>query len=233
MSNRELPGRTKRPVRPRDAASVVLLRGSRSDPEVLLGRRRLDTRFMPGIYVFPGGGVDRADLAQAARFEPRDDVLVKLSRHCPPRRARALVWAAIRETWEETGLLIGRPGQIPDVGLSPLHAAFAAAGLAPYTHGLDYIARAITPTRSPIRYNTRFFLANGADAPGTLHHSSELEDIGWRAVSEAIDKLELMNVTQFALSEALRLWRENPSPDPSRRVARLSTRNGVRLMALE
>ncbi len=211
----------------------MLLRGSRSDPEVLLGRRRLNARFMPGIYVFPGGSVDRADYRHANSASIRDDVLTKLVRHCPAERARALIWAALRETWEESGLLIGQPGPIEHADLSDLHRAYANSGMTPTTDGLDYIARAITPTRSPIRFNTRFFLIDGANTAGSLRHTSELEDIGWRPVSEAMSELDLMNVTSFALQEAMTLWRENTAPDPTRRVARLSTRVNARLIALE
>ncbi len=232
MSNRQ-NSTPRRPVHARDAASLILLRGSRRNPEVLLGRRRLDARFMPGIYVFPGGRVDRGDYAHAAPFSIRDDVLTKLERHCAPRRARALIWAAIRETWEESGLLVGQPGRIQNATLSPLHEAYAQAGLTPLTGQLDYIARAITPARSPIRYNTRFFLADGAIAPGILHHTSELEDIGWRSVSEAINDLDLMNVTHFALTEAINLWREGLPQNPERKVARLTTRLNTRLITLE
>jgi 8-oxo-dGTP pyrophosphatase MutT (NUDIX family) len=233
MSNRTLSGTTRRPVHPRDAASVVLLRGDKSDPEVLLGRRRLDARFMPGIYVFPGGRVDRADYPRSAPYSVRKDVLAKLKRHCHERRARALIWAAIRETWEETGLLIGKPGQIDEADRSPLHTAYANEGLTPLTEGLDYIARAITPTRNPIRYNTRFFLADGAEAPGTLMHTSELENIGWRRVSDAISELDLMNVTEFALLEAMKLWRDGLPHDPNRQVPLLTTRLKTKLIALE
>lgn len=227
------PENRKNPVRPRDASSVVILRGSRDNPDVLLGRRRRDARFMPGIYVFPGGRVDRADAPQGASYAMRADVLAKLSRHCPPRRAHALVWAAIRETWEETGLLIGRPGRIADSGCSPLHAAYAAANLAPHVSGLDYIFRAITPTHSPIRFNTRFFLADAESTRGTLRRFGELEDIGWRPASEALGDLDLRGVTKMALREATALWRENPPPDPSRRVKRLTSRRDQRRIALE
>lgn len=221
------------PARPRDASSVVVLRGSRDNPDVLLGRRRRDARFMPGIYVFPGGRVDRGDAPQAAPYALRGDVLAKLSRHCPPRRARALVWAAIRETWEETGLLIGRPGRIADADASPLHAAYAAANLEPHTGGLDYIFRAITPTSSPIRFNTRFFLANAQTTSGALRRSGELEDIGWRPVSEALNNLKLRGVTAMALGEATNVWRDRPPPDPARRVKRLTNRRNLQLIAFE
>ena len=233
MSKPTTPENRKFPVRPRDASSVVVLRGSRDNPDVLLGRRRRNARFMPGIYVFPGGRVDRGDAAQAASWEMRDDVLEKLSRHCPPRRARALVWAAIRETWEETGLLIAMPGQIADGGRSPLHAAYAAAGLAPHAGGLDYIFRAITPANSQIRFNTRFFLANAKTTRGQLRRSGELENIGWRPVSEAIDDLDLRGVTRMALGEATALWRDDPPRDPSRRVKRLTNRKNLSLVTYE
>ena len=88
MSDRRASAPSKRPVHPKDAASVILLRGSRTDPEVLLGRRRLNARFMPGIYVFPGGRVDRADYRHASSASIRDGVLRKLTRHCPSDRAQ-------------------------------------------------------------------------------------------------------------------------------------------------
>lgn len=221
------------PVRPKDAASVVLLRGSRSDPEVLLGRRRQDARFMPGIYVFPGGRVDRADYYHAATAVIQEDVLKKLQRHCPVGRAKALIWASLRETWEESGLLIGQPGLVAPSGHSDLHDAYTKAGQAPVLSGLDYVARAITPARNPIRYNTRFFLMDGAHTSGMLRHTSELEDIGWRRVSEALEVFDLMKVTRFALLEAISLWREDIRPDPERLVPRLSTRVNKNLITLE
>lgn len=233
MSDRRSPQTRKHPVHPKDAASVVLLRGSREDPEVLLGRRRLDARFMPGIYVFPGGRVDSADYQHASTASIRKGVMQKLQRHCPERRAKALIWAALRETWEESGLLIGQRGTIATPGLSELHAAYAEAGVAPMTDGLDYIARAITPTRNPIRFNTRFFLIDGTSAAGVLHHTSELEDIGWRPVSEAMTALDLMNVTSFALKEAMKLWQTEGGLDPERRVPVFLTRGSAKFIRLE
>lgn len=223
----------KRPARARDSSSVVLLRGSRKDPEVLLGRRRLNARFMPGVYVFPGGRVDPTDAAQGAELPIRHDVLAKMSRHCKPRQARALVWAALRETWEETGLLIGEPGDIGNDSTSPLHAAYAAAQLQPASGKLDYILRAITPTRSPIRFNTRFFLADATVTSGKLQHTTELEDIGWRPAAKALEEYELMTVTHLALSEAMALWQENPPPDPNRPVKRLFNRRSTRMITTE
>ena len=126
-----------------------------------------------------------------------------------------------------------RPGRIADAGRSPLHAAYGAAKLKPHASRLDYIFRAITPSHSPIRFNTRFFLVDAELARGTLRRTGELEDIGWRPVSEAINDLDLRLVTRLALLKATALWRKNPSPDPSRRVKRLWNRKYLRLIALE
>jgi len=233
MLNRLSSKKSKRPVHPKDAASVVLLRGSRKDPEVLLGRRRQDARFMPGIYVFPGGRVDHTDYQHAVSASIQATVLQKLMRHCSTDRAKAFIWAALRETWEETGLLIGQPGQIKPTGGSELHKAYTNSGQAPILNGLDYVARAITPARSPIRYDTRFFLIDGDKATGMLRQTSELEDIGWRCVSVALNSLDLMNVTNFALQESMKLWKRNVAPDADRRVARLSTRLNAKLITME
>ena len=220
-------------ARPSDAASLIVLRGPNERLEVLLGQRRKDARFAPGVYVFPGGRVDRTDGAHAKQHPVRPDVIQKIGRHCPPHRAKALAWAAIRETWEETGLLVGEPGKIENSDRSPIHAAFAEAGLSPGVHKLHYIARAITPTRSPIRFNTRFFLASGEETFGDLHISSELEDIGWRSVSETLNELKIMRVTAFALQEAMTYWRESPTPDPNRLVPRFTHQAEPRRILLE
>ncbi|MBL4720129.1 MAG: NUDIX domain-containing protein, partial [Alphaproteobacteria bacterium] len=209
-------------ARPSDAASLIILRGSQKNPEVLLGQRRKDARFAPGVYVFPGGRVDRSDGAHARPYPARSDVVAKIARHSPERRANALVWAAIRETWEESGLLIGEPGKIDDSEKSPLHNAYADAGIRPGSAKLDYIGRAITPTRSPIRFNTRFFLTRATETHGILHLNSELEDIGWRTVSETLNDLKIMKVTDFALRAAVDYWRESPAPDPERPVPRFT-----------
>src|SRR5579862_5338067 len=91
------PPQTARRVRPRDAASLILLRGEGRDLEVLVGRRSLKARFMPGVYVFPGGAIDLADRAGWS-VESGAEMF-------PPRLASA-ARAAIRETWEEVGVLI-------------------------------------------------------------------------------------------------------------------------------
>jgi 8-oxo-dGTP pyrophosphatase MutT (NUDIX family) len=169
-------------VRPVDAAGLVLLRGRRDDPEVLLGRRHARAGFLPDIYVFPGGRVEAED----ARGEPlplAPPVAAGLA-WASRRPAAAFVRAALRETAEETGLVL------------PPEAA----------REIDFVCRAITPTRSHRRYNTRFLLADGGACQGALSGDGELEDLGWHRHS-AVGKLKLVDVTTFVLEEAVRRWR--------------------------
>src|SRR3954447_11556202 len=98
-------------LRPRDAATLILVDTNRPEPAVLMGRRGLNHVFMPGKYVFPGGRVEAADRTIESADEPAPAELAKLQLEVKgtpsPARARALPLAAIRETYEETGVLIG------------------------------------------------------------------------------------------------------------------------------
>ena len=87
-------------VRPRDAASLILLRGAGGELEVLAGRRPRHVRFMPGVHVFPGGAIDLPD-CRAWNVETGAEAV-------GPRLARS-ARAALRETWEEVGVLVGCP----------------------------------------------------------------------------------------------------------------------------
>src|SRR5262252_5568929 len=107
------PGPKPRALRPRDAATLIIVDMASGEPRVLLGRRRADMVFMPGRYVFPGGRVERADRQIAVEHDLKAGDLKKLMlwmKGTPSEaRARALALAAVRETFEEAGLLIGRP----------------------------------------------------------------------------------------------------------------------------
>ena len=94
-----------RAVRPRDAATLILVRRDGTEPKILMGKRSAGHAFMPNKFVFPGGKVDAAD----SRLRPPGDlhpqVLARLMKGCSQSRARGLAMAAIRETYEETGLI--------------------------------------------------------------------------------------------------------------------------------
>jgi 8-oxo-dGTP pyrophosphatase MutT (NUDIX family) len=190
--------RARKPVvRPRDAASLILLRGEGGALEVLAGRRPLNVKFMPGVYVFPGGAIDPPD-GIAWSVESGSEALgSKLA-----RAARA----ALRETWEEAGVLIGRPGRLPlaSPARAPIERAYLDRGLMAAMDLLTYVGRAITPSHSFRRFNTRFFLGDGNDVHGEPVASEELEDVGWHPVGhEAFASFR--DVTRFMLARAIAL----------------------------
>lgn len=182
---------------------------------MLLGRRHRRAAFLPDVYVFPGGRVDSADALPSGFVEAPNPVLQgQLGLDRPGRDPLIYLRTALRETYEETGLLIGDPGGAQPAASAPpagsVWAAFAEAGLAPAFARLDYVCRAITPTSSHRRYNTRFFLARDPVIAGTIQGDGELDDLGWRTLRE-IERLAIVDVTAFVLEEALRLWRA-PGP---------------------
>ena len=186
-------------VRPRDAASLILLRGEGAALEVLVGRRPMSARFMPGVYVFPGGAIEARD-GRAWAVENGGNALA-------PRLLRA-ARAAIRETWEEVGVLLGRPaesgGLAPETRDAPVERAYRERGLVAAIDCLTYVGRAITPSHSNRRFNTRFFLAEGSSAVGLPAASVELEDAGWYRLDRAmLDGFR--DVTRFMLDRAIAL----------------------------
>ena len=196
----------KKPVRPRDAASLILLRQGKAGLEVLIGRRGKGARFMPGRYVFPGGRVMPEDarawvgeLGQAGASS-----------------FLALKRAALRETFEETGLVIGKrraPAGKSEGGLSPVEEAYRCRGIAPAPELLRLVGRAITPAASPIRFHARFFVADGRHAAGELVPCEELDDLHWHRVDREPPGT-MQNVTKFMLRCALEAWRGAPPPAP-------------------
>ena len=208
---------SRRSIRPKDAATLVLVRGAAGGPEVLMGRRPRRQVFMPDNYVFPGGGVEPCDRWVRPATELKPAVAARLARSARPARARSLAAAAVRETFEETGLALGLPAP-PDTGpVRPEWQAFHATGLAPALDRLDYIYRAVTPPGLPRRFNARFFLARGDDAVGTLDGNGELLDLGWVPLEEAI-ALPIPYITAVVLEELEHVYAAPPDPDRDRPV---------------
>ena len=172
-------------ARPKDAATLVLYRRRGHGIEVLMGERHANHRFMPNHYVFPGGRVDRGDARVRAASELDGRVAGRLARACTPVRARALALAAVRETFEEVGLRLGRPDPRPGKPVPAGWRGFFEAGLAPTLEPLEYVARAVTPPYRPIRFNARFFMADAQHAAGDIRGSGELENIHWVPIAEA------------------------------------------------
>ena len=184
-------------VRPRDAASLILLRGEGKELEVLAGRRPLHVRFMPGVHVFPGGAIDPPDRGFWNVESGSEGLGPKLA-----RSARA----ALRETWEEVGVLVGRPAAShPAVPVTrPIERAYRERSLVAAMDLLTYVGRAITPSHSNRRFNTRFFLSDGGNVFGEPAASDELEDVRWYPIGR--HPLEsFRDVTRFMLARAIAL----------------------------
>ncbi len=193
--------------RPRDSATLILLDGAPSEPKVLLGKRSDRHAFLPGKFVFPGGAIDPSDsrMSVTGMLDPDSQrrLLHRLSRPSPTR-ARALALAAIRETCEETGLLIGQRNGSPDVTPSSAWKPFAEIGLRPNLAALTYVARAITPPGRPRRFDARFFVAHrrdiAAELPGIVGPESELVELHWLSFSDARET-NLPLITRVVLNE--------------------------------
>lgn len=172
-------------LRPKDAATLILIDRSGPIPKVLVGRRHDNVVFQPGKFVFPGGRVDKTDsrIPVAAPIPQQLEAnLLQGSPKIAASRARALAIAAIREACEETGLCLGRKG----TGAAKLEGpwqAFADAGLLPDPSSLFLIARAITPPGRVRRFDTRFFTADASAishrVEGVIHPEAELVELVW------------------------------------------------------
>lgn len=177
------PGGDKpKATRPRDAATLILVRGRR---EVMMGQRAKGHVFMPDKWVFPGGRVDPGDARLKAAVELNEETEALLKSGGLIRRPpRAFALAAVRETREEAGLVLG-DDQGPDLSK------------------LQFVARAITPPYRPRRFDARFFLA---DAEAVLAHDEpqagdeELLHTRWFSLDEA-EALDLPSITRFVLKE--------------------------------
>ena len=183
------------PVRPRDAATLIVVRPASPVPLCLMGRRHADAEFLPGYYVFPGGAVERSDRA-ARPASPLDLAhLGAMGVGGNARTAAALGVAAVRETWEETGIMIADPGE---VGNAP-GATFdemRRRGVAPALGRLVYLGRAITPNGSPIRFHARFFLARLRSDAVELGGDDELHDLSWVPLGD-VASLPTIGITRF------------------------------------
>ncbi|MEN4964388.1 NUDIX hydrolase [Brucella sp. ZJ1_1] len=217
------PIKAGKALRPRDAASLLLVDRSGGKPRILMGRRHASLAFMPGKFVFPGGRADPIDGAIGATAELHNNDVAKLlagmGARASLRRARALGLCAIRETFEETGLRIGQAASTP-VTL-PAHSdwsAFFDNGMIPALSSLRYFARAVTPPDNVRRFDTRFFIAFRDHIPELdgqpLVPSGELEDLDWVSIDQ-IDRFDVADITQAILKEARALLTNADSELPA------------------
>lgn len=206
---RSAPKKTGGPkLVPRDAATLIVIDRTGKEPAVLFGRRHAGLKFMPGQFVFPGGRIEAGDRlmsvagALPARVEER---LMRRVRRPTASRARALALAAIRETFEETGLVIGtREHGAPDRPPPGAWTSFAAHGAFPLLDNLHFVARAITPPGRTKRFDTRFFAVDASEiahrVEGVVGPDAELVELVWKPLSQ-VQSLDLPAITRVMLKE--------------------------------
>jgi 8-oxo-dGTP pyrophosphatase MutT (NUDIX family) len=190
---------------PRDAASVLLLRAAPDRPgvEVYMLRRARSMAFAPGASAFPGGSVDPRDAEDEVAWAGPDAADWGRLLDAPPALARALVCAAVRETFEESGVLLAGPAAgtlvadtsgpdweadrtaLLDRSLS-LAQLLARRGLVLRSDLLRPWARWITPVTEARRYDTRFFAAELPPGQRTRDVGGEAEQVAWTRPAEAI-----------------------------------------------
>jgi 8-oxo-dGTP pyrophosphatase MutT (NUDIX family) len=214
-----LAGRVK-PVQARDAATVVLLRPG---PEVYLLRRKATMAFAAGAYVFPGGSVDVRDTDHDVAWAGPSPAEWAAVLHADEAVARGLVCAAVRETFEESGVLLAGPGP-HDVVADTTGDDWEADRLALIDHALgfaEFLARRglvlrtdllkawahwITPEVETRRFDTRFFVAVLPEGQRTRDVGGEADQVVWQQPADALDlahrgEIFLMPPTYRTLSE--------------------------------
>lgn len=192
-------------LKPRDAATLILVDRTAGLPRILLGKRRMDLKFMPGKYVFPGGRVDRADRTVDSGDDLKGPEIEKLlfdMKGGPSEaRARALALAAVRETYEEAGLIIGAPIGDAKAPAESSWQSFFAQGFRPALSPLTFFARAITPPGRPRRFDTRFFCVEASAVTFRGEPlQDELSDHVWMAIEDARG-LDLPPITRTILED--------------------------------
>ena len=194
-------------IRPSDAATLIIIDRRGKTPKVLMGKRHPGHRFMPGKFVFPGGRIEPGDrsMTVAGALHPRAEQAL-MARVARPSagRSRALALAAIRETFEETGLLLGSKDYGSPEGVPESWAAFQERGVFPDLEALHFIGRAITPPKRVKRFDTRFFAADRTavadEVEGVVGPDSELVELTWVTIDKA-RALDLPPITGVILSE--------------------------------
>ena len=190
-----------RAPRPRLASTIVLYRGSITNPQILMGQRAKAHDFMPSVYVFPGGRVDRADsfAPYTGEMLPRTHRI--LSQHYSPSRVRAIILAAIRETFEETGLCLTQKTdeRIKNIN-HPSWDALRTQSLLADMSEIEVFGRAVTPPYRHKRFDTWFLLRHVDETTlsGQMVDSAELLNLGWYDLDE-IDSLKTHRATDMML----------------------------------
>jgi len=215
-AERDFP-RTSKAIRPRDAATLLLLDRTQSQIRLLMGRRSSRHVFMPGKFVFPGGRTDPADsrIPVATSLHPLEEKkLVGAARRTTAARARAIALSAIRETYEEAGILIGRKASFSTTKSD--WQGFVEHGVTPSLAEMRYVARFVTPPGNVRRYDTRFLAVWREDVALELPEggpTDELEELCWVSLPDAL-ALEIPRPTRVVLTDLSERLKHDPGLTP-------------------
>ncbi len=199
----------------RNAATVIVLRDRDTNPAILMGQRGAKAAFMPNKFVFPGGALDPDDKGVPLAEPIPDPCHSRLADDAPDGLQAGLAAAAVRELWEETGLILGQPGRWP--GEIPADwRDFAALGHLPTAAPLQFVFRALTPPGRPRRFDARFFLVDAGavccDLDDFSRASDELSHLQWIPLEDA-RHFDLPFITEVVLAEvAGRVTDRSPPP---------------------
>jgi 8-oxo-dGTP pyrophosphatase MutT (NUDIX family) len=202
------------PAEPRDAATVMLLRSGPGGLEVYMLRRKASMAFAPGAFVFPGGSVDPRDADDQVAWAGPDAAEWGRIFDAPPAHARALVCAAVRETFEESGILLAGesadsvvPDTTSDAFEADRHALLdRSVSLAGLLGRRNLVLRAdllrpwsrwITPVVEPRRFDTRFFAAALPAGQRTRDVGGEASEVAWVRPAKALQDWERGDIRLF------------------------------------
>ncbi|SFD47889.1 8-oxo-dGTP pyrophosphatase MutT, NUDIX family [Sulfitobacter brevis] len=198
----------------RNAATVIVLRDRHSDPHILMGQRGAKAVFMPNKFVFPGGAIDVGDAAVPLATPLPQTCADRLAEDADPALAHAIAVGAIRELWEETGLILGQPGQW-DTPPPADWETFAATGHLPHAAPLQFVFRALTPPGRPRRFDARFFLVDADDIATDLDNfdaaCDELSHLQWVPLAKA-RSFDMPFITEVVLAEVEARARDTNPP---------------------
>jgi len=202
-----------RATRPRLASTIVLYRGTKDNPQILMGQRAKAHDFMPSVYVFPGGRLDRADSFAPAAGEMMPRTHRLLESYYSPARSRAIILAAIRETFEETGLCLTQTTEGPIKNINhPTWDILRQKKLLADISDIEVFGRAVTPPYRPKRFDTWFLLRHVDETTlsGQMSDSRELLNLDWYDW-EQIAALKTARATDMML-EVLKDYLKHPKP---------------------
>ena len=199
----------------RNAATIIVLRDRMNEPSILMGQRGAKAAFMPNKFVFPGGAVDAADGSVPLATLLNTLCHARLADNALDGLQNALAAAAIRELWEETGLILGNRGNWR-ASPPPDWQSFAGTGHRPAAAALQFVFRALTPPGQPRRFDARFFLVDADAIQGDLddftHASDELSHLQWIRLDDA-RQFDLPFITEVVLAEIADRVTDASAPD--------------------